>query len=646
MCGICGFVFSDAARPAPPGVLERMTDALAHRGPDDRGTFSEPGCALGHRRLSIIDLSPAGRQPMENEDGSLQIVFNGEIYNYRDLRPGLEQAGHVFHSASDTEVLLHLYEQRGEACLGELRGMFAFAIWDRRLRRLFAARDRVGKKPFVYAHASGGDLAFSSELASLVESPGFFREVDETALHHYLTYQFVPTPRTIWGGAKKLPPAHFLVWEGGRVRTERYWDLHYVPKLRLGALAAYRERFLEIFRESVRLRLVSDVPLGAFLSGGVDSSAVVAMMSLEGAAPARTFSIGFTEGDYDELRYARMVAERYGTEHQELVVQPRALDILPELVRHYGEPFADSSAVPTWYVSQLTRRSVTVALSGDGGDEAFGGYQRYLADRLISGYLLLPRALREGVVRRAIEALPGPRRPRGFVGRLKRFVATADPERERQYVRYFCAFTNDDKAGLYSEAFADRMAGDDSVALVEELYRRADGESFLDRTLSVDMHSYLPDDILAKVDIAGMGNGLETRAPFLDHRLLEFAAACPPALKLRGTTGKYLLKEALKPYLPREILRRRKMGFGMPVAEWFRGELGELAGDLLLSPRALQRGYFRRDAVERLLTEHRRCSADHGARLWVLLFLELWFREFIDLSAGNTHESKLTFQNL
>jgi asparagine synthase (glutamine-hydrolysing) len=630
MCGICGFVFADAARPAPPGVIDRMTGALAHRGPDDAGTFVEPGCALGHRRLAIIDLTPAGHQPMANEDGSLQIVFNGEIYNYRDLRPGLESAGHTFRSASDTEVILHLYEQRGEACLGELRGMFAFAIWDRRRRRLFAARDRVGKKPFVYAHAGGGDLAFSSELASLVESPGFARELDETALHHYLTYQYVPAPRTIWRGASKLPPGHLLTWERGRVRTERYWDLHYVPKLRLGSLAAYRERFVEVFREAVRVRLISDVPLGAFLSGGVDSSAVVAMMSLEGAAPVRTFSIGFAEADYDEVRYARMVAGRYGTEHTELVVEPRALEVLPKLVRHYGEPFGDPSAVPTWYVSELTRRSVTVALSGDGGDEAFAGYQRYLADRIIAGYLLLPRALREGVLRRAIEALPGPRRPRGLVGRLKRFVATADPERERQYVRYFCAFTNDDKAGLYTPAFAARTAAEDSVALIEELYRSADGESFLDRTLSVDMHAYLPDDILAKVDIAGMGNALETRSPFLDHRLLEFAAACPPGLKLRGATGKYLLKKAMEPYLPRAVLRRRKMGFGMPVAEWFRGELGAMARDTLLSERAAARGLFRREALEGLFAEHASRRLDHGVRLWVLLFLELWFREFVD----------------
>jgi asparagine synthase (glutamine-hydrolysing) len=629
MCGICGFVFEDPARPAPADVLDRMTDRLAHRGPDDRGVFAEPGAGLGHRRLSILDLSPAGHQPMASEDGDRLIVFNGEIYNFGELRAGLEGRGHVFRSRSDTEVLLRLYEERGAACLAELRGMFAFAVWERRRRRLFLARDRVGKKPLVYA-ARGGDLAFASELSSLVEAPGFTRSVDRVALHHYLTYQFVPAPWTIWEGARKLPAAHTLVWEGGRTRVERYWDLHYVPKLRLGSPAAYAERFLAIFRDAVRERLVSDVPLGAFLSGGIDSSAVVAMMSLAGAAPVRTFSIGFSERDYDEVRYARLVAERYGTEHRELVVEPRALEVLPQLVRHYGEPFGDSSAVPTWYVSKLTREHVTVALSGDGGDEAFAGYQRYLADRLIAAYLLLPAALREGLLRRAIEALPGPRRPRGFVGRLKRFVATADRSRERQYVRYLCIFTNQAKEELYAPGFAASLGGVDAVGLVERLYREADGASFLDRTLSVDVHSYLPDDILVKVDIAGMGNSLETRAPFLDHRLLEFAAACPPELKLRRLTGKYLVKRALGPYLPREVIRRRKMGFGMPVAEWFRGELRQPAADLLLSARALQRGIFRREAVERLIAEHGRRDADHGYRLWVLLFLELWFREFVD----------------
>jgi len=611
-----------------------MTDTLVHRGPDDRGTFEEPGVGLGHRRLSIIDLSPAGRQPMANEDGSLLIVYNGEIYNFKELRRGLEERGHVFISHSDTEVILHLYEEKKEECLADLRGMFAFAIWDRRLRRLFLARDRAGQKPLVYAEHEGG-LLFASELKALLEVPGLSREVDDTSIHHYLTYQYVPSPRTIFRSIRKLPPAHYLFWEGGRIVISRYWDLHYVPKLRLGSLPAYRERFLEIFNEAVRLRLVSDVPLGAFLSGGVDSSAVVAAMSLQGAAPVRTFSIGFTERDYDEVRYARQVASRYGTEHHEMVVEPRALDILPKLVYAYNEPFADSSAVPTYHVSRMTRDHVTVALSGDGGDEALAGYRRYAVDRFLAWYLRLPSFLREGVIRNVVEKLPRTRRPRGFLGQLKRFVSSVDPVRERQYVRYLCFFSEEQKKDLYTPEFSAAMAGEDSVGLVEEIYRLADGRDFLDRTLFVDTRSYLPDDILVKVDIAGMANSLETRSPFLDHHLMEFAAACPSSLKLRGRQGKYLLKEAVKDLLPPDIVRRRKMGFGMPVAEWFRGgDLREIAGDVLLDRRALARGYFSREGVTRLLEEHLDLQQDHGYRLWSLLFLELWFRRFVDEEGG------------
>jgi len=629
MCGICGLVFQDPSRRLPEGLIDRMTDTLGHRGPDDRGTFEEEGVGLGHRRLSIIDLSAAGRQPMTNEDGSLLVVFNGEIYNFRDLRRDLRSRGHVFSSRTDTEVILHLYEEKGEACLAELRGMFAFALWDRRRRRLFAARDRAGQKPFVWAELDGAVL-FASELKALLEEPSFPKEVDPSAIHHYLTYQYIPSPRTIYSRARKLPAAHYLVWEDGRVKTERYWSLRYVPKLRLGSLHAYRERFLEVFDEAVRLRLVSDVPLGAFLSGGVDSSAVVASMSRAGAAPVRTFSIGFSEKDYDEVRYARMVAERYGTEHKEMIVEPKALEILPELVRAYNEPFADSSAVPTYYVSRLTRRHVTVALSGDGGDEAFAGYLRYAVDRFLSWYLRLPAFVREGILRRLVESLPRTKRPRGFVGQLKRFVASVDPVRERQYVRYLCSFTEEQKGDLYAPDFLAATSDDDPVGFIEELYRLSDGPDHLDRTLSVDTSSYLPDNICVKVDIASMANSLEARSPFLDHHLMEFAAACPGSLKLRGRQGKYLLKKAVAPLLPSEITRRRKMGFGMPVAEWFRGELKEMAHDLLLSERAQQRGYFRREGVARLLREHLDLSRDHSYRLWALLFLEVWFREFID----------------
>jgi asparagine synthase (glutamine-hydrolysing) len=610
-----------------------MTDSLEHRGPDDRGTCSGPGIGLGHRRLSIIDLSAAGRQPMANEDGSLLIVFNGEIYNFQELREGLEKRGHVFSSCADTEVILHLYEEKGVDCLEDLRGMFAFALWDKGLRRLLLARDRMGQKPLIWGEHDGG-LYFASELKALLAVPGMPRRVDDVALHHYLTYQYVPSPRTIFTAFRKLPAAHYLLWEKGRVTEGQYWSLKYVPKVRLGSLKEYGDRFLELFHESVRLRLVSDVPLGAFLSGGIDSSAVVAAMSREGSAPVKTFSIGFSERDYDEVRYARKVAEHFGTDHHEMVVEPRALEDLPTLVEAYSEPFADPSALPTYHVARMTRRHVTVALSGDGGDEAFAGYRRYAVDRFLSWYLRLPAFLREKVLRRVVEGLPASRRPRGLVSQLKRFVSSVDPVRERQYVRYLCYFTEEMKGRIYTPEFHEAMSGQDSVSLVENLYRAADGENFLDRTLFVDTHSYLPDDILVKVDIASMANSLETRSPFLDHRLVEFAAACPADLKLRRWKGKYLVKEAFRGRLPREVTARKKMGFGMPVAEWFRGELREPAREILLQKRTLERGYFSDEGVRRLLEEHQGLKRDHGYRLWALLFLELWFRHFVDGDPG------------
>ncbi len=629
MCGICGVIYADASRAVPRALLDGMTATLEHRGPDDCGTFSEAGVGLGHRRLSIIDLTDAGRQPMANEDGSLLIVFNGEIYNFLELRRQLQEKGHSFSSRTDTEVILHLYEEKGTGCLDDLRGMFSFALWDRRRRRLFLARDRLGQKPLVWAEHEGA-LYFASEVKALLAVPDLPRRVDDLALHHYLTYQYIPSPRTAFAGLRKLPAAHCLLWEGGRVTEKKYWNLQYVPKLRLGSTEAYRERFLELFYEAVRLRLVSDVPLGAFLSGGIDSSAVVAAMSREAGGAVKTFSIGFSERDYDEVRYARQVAEHFGTEHREMVVEPRALEILPDLVRAYGEPFADPSAVPTYYVARMTRRHVTVALSGDGGDEAFAGYRRYAVDRYLSWYPRLPSILREKVLRRLVEGLPATGRPRGFIGQLKRFVSSVDPVRERQYVRYLCYFTEEQKKEIYSPEFREAMEKEDAVGLVEELYRRADGDEFLDRTLFVDTHSYLPDDILVKVDIASMANSLEARSPFLDHHLVEFAAACPVDLKLRAWKGKYLLKKAFGPLLPPGITQRRKMGFGMPVAEWFRGELRETARDILLDGRTLQRGYFNRDGVTRLLDDHLSLRRDHGYRLWALLFLELWFREFLD----------------
>jgi asparagine synthase (glutamine-hydrolysing) len=629
MCGICGVVYADRDRIPPESLIDRMTAVLAHRGPDDRDLFREPGAGLGHQRLSIIDLSPAGRQPMANEDGSLLITYNGEIYNFRRLREDLLRRGHTFRSRTDTETILHLYEEMGTDCLRELRGMFAFAIWDRNRRRLFLARDRVGQKPLVWAEHDGG-FYFASELKSILEVDGFPRDIDDVALHHYLTYEYVPSPQTIFTGIRKLPPGHHLLWENGEHRLTKYWDLPYEPKLRLGSLRDYQERFLEIFREAVSLRLVSDVPLGAFLSGGLDSSAVAAMMSLEGTGPVKTFSIGFSEEAYDEVRFARQVAQRYGTEHEEMVVEPRALEVLPKLLWHYGEPFADPSSVPTYYVSQLTRRHVTVALSGDGGDEAFAGYTRYLPDRRAAWFFRIPHPLRERVIRRIAEMRTLSSHPRGFFSRLHRFMSDFETSREREYVKRVAFFTNRHKEKLYTADFAASMGEIDSLGIIEDFYQSAMASNFLDRTLSVDVHTYLPDDILVKVDIASMANSLETRSPFLDHVLMEFAASCPADLKMRGTDGKYLVKRAMEPYLPRDIIYRAKMGFGMPVAEWFRAELKETAYDVLLSSRTLERGYFSREGVFALLDEHVNGGRDHAYRLWALLFLELWFREFID----------------
>ncbi len=630
MCGICGKIYFDPSRAVDPGLIRRMTDVLGHRGPDDSGIFTAGGAGLGHRRLSIIDLSAAGRQPMENEDGTLRIVFNGEIYNYRELRPGLEARGHRFVSQTDTEVVLHLFEELGAGCVEHLRGMFALAIWNSRTRELFLARDRAGKKPLSYAVVDGS-LIFASELKSLILDPALRPEVDPVAVHEYLTYQYVPGPRTIYAGVCKLPPAHTLTMRDGRVTISRYWRLSYQNQLRLPRTEDYCERLREVFTEAVKIRLRSDVPLGAFLSGGVDSSATVAVMAGLLDRPVKTFSIGFDEKDFNELEYAGDVARRFRTEHTAFVVKPQALQILPTLVYHYDEPYADSSSVPTYYVSKLTREHVTVALNGDGGDECFGGYERYFADILAERYQKLPRPLREAV-RLGANLLPYRENRWSFSRRLRRFLNSIADTPARRYVRWLCFFSNDMKDDLYSPAFKQATAGNDAVALTETAYLDADAGTLLERLLAADVAMYLPYDLLVKVDIASMANSLEARSPFLDHKVMEFAASIPAGLKLRGRQGKYILKKAFEPLLPREILYRKKMGFGVPLNLWFRADLKSAAYDILLDSRSTGRGYFRRDAVQQLLDEHVGLRADHSYRIWALLWLELWQRMFVDKS--------------
>jgi asparagine synthase (glutamine-hydrolysing) len=628
MCGISGKLNFDPERPVDPAIVARMTSLLSHRGPDGEEAWSAGRVCLGHRRLAIIDLSPTGSQPMSNEDGSVWISYNGEIYNHAGLRSELERRGHRYRGASDTETILHLYEEFGCDCVQQLRGMFAFALWDERRQRLVLARDRFGKKPLLYA-LTGEGLTFASEIKAMLQDPAVNAEVDETALHHYLTYGYIPAPHTAFRQVRKLPPASLLVWENGRITIEKYWTLRYTPKLVIDETEA-AEELLRRLREAVRLRLMSEVPLGAFLSGGIDSSAVVAMMAEEMSEPVKTFSIGFDDQSFNELDYARLVARRYATEHHEFTVTSDALAVLPELVWAYGEPFGDSSSLPTYYVARETSRFVTVALNGDGGDEAFAGYDRYLATRLAARYERAPRWLRQGLVAPVVSRLPESTRRRDLLRMLKRFVAAIEETPERRYARWIILQDNAAKQRLYTPEFASRMAENDSLELFEKLYSQADSPDFVERTQYIDVQTYLPDDLLVKADIATMIHSLEGRSPFLDHELAEFAARLPVELKLRGRTSKYILRQAFKHHLPPEILRRDKQGFGMPVGQWFRTTLRPVAYAVLLDLRTLQRGLLDGGAVRSLLDEHISGRSNHGYRIWQLLCLELWHRAYID----------------
>lgn len=634
MCGIAG-ILNMAGGPADRAILEHMSIRLVHRGPDEEGSFVRGPIALGQRRLRIIDLA-GGHQPMSNEDESIWVTFNGEIYNFRELRADLQKRGHRFATASDTEVIVHAYEEDGERCVERFRGMFAFALWDERRRRLLLARDRVGKKPLFYARADG-QFVFASELQSLLQHPGVRREVDVVALDDYLTFGYVPAPRTIFQGVFKLPPAHVLTLDfaGGdreepTLRTKRYWQLTYGPKLDLDEEKACDE-LAEVLTEATRLRMIADVPLGALLSGGVDSSIVVALMSSLSQRPVKTFSIGFQEQAFNELPYARLVAQRYGTEHHELVVRPNALEVLPLLVRHYGEPYADSSAVPSYYVAQMTRKQVTVALNGDGGDECFGGYERYLASLAAERYRKIPWLVRRGIVEPVAALIPGSLPRRNRLGQVKRFLQNATKAREQRYLRWMTYLTPEQKDDFYTPQMRAELAGRDGGAWLLGLFDAAKeiAPEHLDSLLSVDVASYLPYDLLVKMDIATMANSLEARSPFLDHKVMEFAARLPQRHKVRGTTLKHLLKKLGKRLLPPEILSRRKMGFGVPVGLWMRGELRPLLEDVLLSPRALARKYFRPEAVRQMAQMHLSGARDYSFQLWALLCLEMWHREFL-----------------
>lgn len=645
MCGISGKLYFDPARPVERDVLERMNAALAHRGPDDAGIYCNGPIGLAHRRLSIIDLSPAGHQPMVNEDGTIWIVFNGEIYNFHSLRPDLLRRGHRFCSNTDTEVILHLYEEHGVDCLRFLRGMFAFAIWDGSRRELFLARDRLGAKPLCYQQDAAA-FRFASEVKAILQDPQLDPQPEAAGVLQYLTYGYVPGALSAFQGVRRLPPGHYLTCRDGRVEVVRYWRLRRNRKVQQSEEAWSREIVARL-EEAVRLRLVSDVPLGAFLSGGIDSSAVVALMSRAAEGPVKTFSIGFAEPEFDELAYARQVAAQFKTEHHELVVRPDAMAVLPKLAWHFDEPFADSSAVPTYYVAEMTRRHVTVALNGDAGDENFGGYDRYVANLLAASFDRLPGSgLARGAIRMGLQLFPraGSRTTRFTRGR--RFLEGLAEQPERRYARWFCHFYGERKAALCTPEFQAIGEGADELSVLLAAYRNSDAPDFGEATLGVDSGLYLPDDLLVKVDISSMAHSLEARSPFLDHEFMEFAATIPFDLKVRGRTKKYILKRALRGLLPEAILHRPKKGFGVPIARWLRHDLKELVHETLLSPRCLGRGYFHREMVQRMVDEHVRGIASWHYHLWTLLMLELWHRTYIDgdgeLARRRAHQITIT----
>lgn len=629
MCGIAGKI-SFSNKKISAQEIEMMNDAIKHRGPDDGGTYISPDgrVGLGHRRLSIIDLSPLGHQPMRYLD-RYEIVFNGEIYNFQEKRTMLEEKGYTFASHSDTEVILALYDKYGEKCLDHLRGMFAFVIYDEQKQTLFCARDRVGKKPFKY-YIDDNVILFASELKAILTQPEYHREPDYVAIHHYLTLQYVPAPLTGFVGIKKLEPAHFLTIDlkTKTVKKERYWKLDYSKKLDLSE-TEWKKRILNKLDESVRLRMISDVPIGAFLSGGVDSSAIVALMAKNSKTPIKTFSIGFEEEKYNELKYAKIIAEKFKTNHTEFIVKPDAIDLLPMLVRQYEEPFADSSALPTYYVSKLTRDHVTVALNGDGGDENFAGYGRYSVHKfslLYDKILPLHNILILPIVKFLTNLFQNT-----FLERVCRFSESLSKPYNYRYIDYVCYFTNRMKDELYTHDFREKMKNFDTYHIVADRFSESGSTNKAEQAVYVDFSTYLPDDLMTKVDIDTMAVALEGRSPFLDHEFLELTSQIPFSLKLKGLNNKkYILKEALRGLVPDQVMFRPKMGFGIPLHTWFRCDLKEYAYNTLLSEKATKRGLFKKESIKAILDSHVNTKTDHAFRIWALITLELWFNEYFD----------------
>ncbi|MBD3248627.1 asparagine synthase (glutamine-hydrolyzing) [Candidatus Woesearchaeota archaeon] len=618
MCGIVGIW--DFKNRVDRSILKKMRDVMEHRGPDDKGSYVDNQIGLAQRRLSIIDLSKKGRQPMSNEDGSLWITYNGEIYNFKDIKIKLEQRGHKFKSDTDTEVIIHAYEEYGERCLSMFNGMFAFCIWDSNKKQFFLARDRLGQKPLVY-YQDKDKFIFASELKAILEYPYVNKDISDEAVSHYLSFGYVPTPLCIFENMKKLPPGHYAVLDrNNNIFVKEYWNLNLGNTIKKTE-KEYCEDILMHLKDATEKRMISDVPLGAFLSGGIDSSAVVAMMS-KITDNVKTFSIGFEEQDFDETKYARKIAEMFNTDHKEKIVRMDAAKLLDKLVWHYNEPYADSSAIPTYYLCEMTRKDVTVALSGDAGDESFLGYTRYVPDKYEKISKTIPNMLKPAMSGAGKIFFPETS-SRAIFQKIGRRMELLSMKEEEQYLEWLSNFDSYHKEKIIQERLKNYNSKN---VLLEQTKNYSD--TILKKQY-FDFKHYLSDDILVKVDIASMAHSLEVRSPFLDHNLVEYASKIPWNVKMKGNITKYILKKSLEPVLPKDILYRKKTGFAVPLVHWFRKDLRSMGYDVLLNKETINRGYFDRYAVRKLLNRHNN-GENHAYRIWNLLFLEKWFRRFAD----------------
>lgn len=631
MCGITGIYYTNNKNPKEMDTdIKRMTSSLTHRGPDDHGYYVNSKIALGHRRLSIIDLE-GGHQPIFNEDKSMCIIFNGEIYNYKEIRSELSQKGHQFSTHSDTETILHAYEEWGEESVQKLRGMFAFCIWDSRRGLLFIARDRFGEKPLFYAQYNN-KIVFSSEMKSILSDPLFNRTIDNEALASYFMFSYIPVPLTIYENIKKLPPAHILIIQDGQITVKEYWDIFFEPDFRKKE-RDFIDEFMELLRESVRIRLMSEVPLGAFLSGGIDSSTVVALMSHEDPRPVNTFTIGFggnIGGFDDERKYARLVAERYGTKHYEYEVMPDLEGLLDKIVRSFDEPFADDSTIPSFFVSQIARQNVTVALSGLGGDEAFCGYERYLGFHIGHLYNKIPGIIRETLIRAAVERIAESPSGGSKVNQIKRFVRSASSNHGKRYLGYITKISERYKETFFSENNNEFTEAFDSAEKRFLKYVNApNAEDPLNKVFYCDMKTYLPEDILACTDRISMHHSLEVRVPFLDHKLMEYCATIPPQLKIRWFQKKYLLKRGVSPILPKRVINHKKQGFVGPMAQWLRTDLKKITLERLADQNLKRHGIFNPNIVRSILNDHYTMKENNDTLIWSLLIFQTWFDTYM-----------------